>query len=226
MSALTRLFVSSFHQRAIDEVNNLSSPVRNPRNSHNKSILRLVSTAAEMLLLEARQLSTQSTSCLPSDVPSHCCFKGRQIFCLFCKKNAPCLSIWKFWFFTTSQIYFNQTIFVNLKSPYVNIFWIYPEGFSEQERHCALWGLTAGPRSRSWLAPGLGPVCNVNISSEGDTTQLSTPADRDLVHQADYIGSRRIFFLIFCPREQVFLPIIMCVIPSNMQWNAMHKNLE
>ena len=128
MSALTRLFVSSFHQRAIDEVNNLSSPVRNPRNSHNKSILRLVSTAAEMLLLEARQLSTQSTSCLPSDVPSHCCFKGRQIFCLFCKKNAPCLSIWKFWFFTTSQIYFNQTIFVNLKSPYdVNIFWIYPE---------------------------------------------------------------------------------------------------
>ena len=28
MSALTRLFVSSFHQRAIDEVNNLSSPVR------------------------------------------------------------------------------------------------------------------------------------------------------------------------------------------------------
>ena len=127
MSALTRLFVSSFHQRAIDEVNNLSSPVRNPRNSHNKSILRLVTTAAEMLLLEARQLSTQSTSCLPSDVPSHCCFKGRPIFCLFCKKNAPCLSIWKFWFFTTPQIYFNQTIFVNLKSPYVNIFWIYLE---------------------------------------------------------------------------------------------------
>ena len=73
MSALTRLFVSPFHQRAIDEVNNLSFPIRNPRNSHNKSILRLVSTAAEMLLLEARQLSTQSTSCLTSAVPHLCC---------------------------------------------------------------------------------------------------------------------------------------------------------
>ena len=123
MSALTRLFVSSFHQRAIDEVNNLSSPVRNPRNSHNKSILRLVSTAAEMLLLEARQLSTQSTSCLPSDVPSHCCFKGRPIFCLFCKKNAPCLSIWKFWFLQLHK-YILTKPFLSILSPHM---WIYFE---------------------------------------------------------------------------------------------------
>ena len=65
------------------------------------------------------------------------------------------------------------------------------------------WGLTAGPHSRSWLAPGLGPVCNVNISSDGDNTLHSTAAHLAHIfpHQADYIGSLRIFSLHFCPRD-------------------------
>ena len=149
MSALTRLFVSPFHQRAIDEVNNLSFPVRNPRNSHNKSILRLVSTAAEMLLLEARQLSTQSTSCLTSAVPHLCCLM-----------IAPYLSI-----FEKSCLNFHNWI--------LNVWILNISGkrrFFREGSSLPWWGLTAGPHSRSWLAPGLGPVCNVNISSDGDNT--------------------------------------------------------